>query len=408
MNNELRSRLIATPAVKLAGVSVGEHGSDDNIKILHSLAQRRRWIQEGKALSDGSFPIPNVQFLRFAMEGYEFAENKPKAKRWITRRAKSLAREHLLPQRWQKNAIVAAAEDAEVHTGAMIAIYPPIEIAELLAGPKATDEPAEELHVTLAFLGEADEYDSEARGRIAECIAAVCSQRESFEASVQGAGWFVGKEGGDGAPQWYSINGVGLARLRTQLVDRLSEFGIELPEDYDFVPHMTVRYGEPAVTEIPAGGEAKWSVDNVYLVMAGDRMEFPFNRPSEVSLEEAAPDIAEIVAPDVEETVPADDEIDDFGRLEKVPGEQNWIDRLPASLQARWHDSIVYRAAIHMHEERGMEVGHAIASALNWARHIARTGDVKQWDGPQEVNPQSVAECVAALALWQEMRAAAN
>lgn len=97
-----------------------------------------------------------------------------------------------------------------------------------------------------------------------------------------------------------------------------------------------------------------------------------------------------------------------MGKLEKVPGVQNWIDRLPAGMKAAWHRSIVYRAAVHMHQERGMPVGMAIASALNWARHIAATGDVKQWPGPQQVNPKSVGECVAALALWERMKAHAR
>jgi hypothetical protein len=97
-----------------------------------------------------------------------------------------------------------------------------------------------------------------------------------------------------------------------------------------------------------------------------------------------------------------------MGALEKVPGVQNWIDRLPAGLKAAWHRSIIYRAAVHMHRERGMPVGMAIASALNWARHIVRTGDVKQWPGPQNVNPKSVAECAAGLAVWAAMRASAK
>ena len=98
-----------------------------------------------------------------------------------------------------------------------------------------------------------------------------------------------------------------------------------------------------------------------------------------------------------------------MGALEKVPGgPNNWIERLPAGMRAAWNKSIIYRAAVHMHRERGMAVGHAIASAINWTKHIARTGDVKQWPGPQQVNPKSVAECVAALALWESMKAAAK
>jgi hypothetical protein len=96
------------------------------------------------------------------------------------------------------------------------------------------------------------------------------------------------------------------------------------------------------------------------------------------------------------------------GKLEQVPGEQNWIDKLPAGLLAAWHKSIIYRAAVHMHFERGMPVGYAIASAINWCEYIVKTDDVKQWKGPQHVNPKSVAECAAALTLWETMKATAH
>jgi hypothetical protein len=97
-----------------------------------------------------------------------------------------------------------------------------------------------------------------------------------------------------------------------------------------------------------------------------------------------------------------------MGALEKVPGTQNWIERLPAPMRAAWNRSIIYRAAVHMHRERGMPVGMAIASAINWAKYICSTGDVKQWKGPQSVKPSSVAECCAAVALWESMKAAAH
>lgn len=77
-------------------------------------------------------------------------------------------------------------------------------------------------------------------------------------------------------------------------------------------------------------------------------------------------------------------------------------------MRAAWNRSIIYRAAVHMHFERGMPVGKAIASAINWCKYIAETGDVKQWPGPQRVRPSSVAECVAALALWESMKAYAR
>lgn len=97
-----------------------------------------------------------------------------------------------------------------------------------------------------------------------------------------------------------------------------------------------------------------------------------------------------------------------MGKLSKTPQLDNWIDHLPAALKAAWNRSIIYRAAVHMHRERGMAVGHAIASAINWCKHIVATGDVKQWPGPQHVNPKSVGECAAALAVWESMKAYAK
>jgi hypothetical protein len=95
-----------------------------------------------------------------------------------------------------------------------------------------------------------------------------------------------------------------------------------------------------------------------------------------------------------------------MGELERKPGgPDNWIERLPAAMRSAWNRSIIYRAAVHMVNERGMAVGHAIASAINWCKHIVATGDVKQWPGPQSVNPASVAECSAALILWEAMKA---
>lgn len=74
-------------------------------------------------------------------------------------------------------------------------------------------------------------------------------------------------------------------------------------------------------------------------------------------------------------------------------------------MREAWDRSIIYRAAVHMHQEHGMPVGMAIASAKNWAQHICDTGDVKQWKGPQQVKPTSRAECCGAVALWNTMRA---
>jgi len=93
--------------------------------------------------------------------------------------------------------------------------------------------------------------------------------------------------------------------------------------------------------------------------------------------------------------------------LERVPGKQNWIEHLPAPMRAAWKKSVIHRAAQHM-AGKGMPVGIAIASAINWSKHICATGDVKQWRGIQSVRPDNRAEACAAVALWESMKVAAK
>lgn len=97
-----------------------------------------------------------------------------------------------------------------------------------------------------------------------------------------------------------------------------------------------------------------------------------------------------------------------MGALAKTAKADNWIERLPAGMRAAWNASIIYRAAKHLHFERGMPVGKAIATSINWCRSTVASGDIKNWPGKQNVNAGSLGEMVAALALWDSMKAYAH
>lgn len=106
MNDELRDRLIASPTVKLANIGLGNLSDVSASRrayytLLASLDLRKQWTQRGFAMRDGSFPIPNVEYLRFALEAFNNAEDRRKAKRHIIRRARALNRIHLLPETWR-------------------------------------------------------------------------------------------------------------------------------------------------------------------------------------------------------------------------------------------------------------------------------------------------------------------
>jgi len=89
-----------------------------------------------------------------------------------------------------------------------------------------------------------------------------------------------------------------------------------------------------------------------------------------------------------------------MGALERSP-KVNWIEAaggLPPYIE---------RIALHLHNQKGMSISHAIATAVNAAKKMCLTGDLN-WPGLQQVNPGSRAEACAAVARWEAMKAAAK
>lgn len=81
-------------------------------------------------------------------------------------------------------------------------------------------------------------------------------------------------------------------------------------------------------------------------------------------------------------------------KLEQVPGKQNWVDKsggLP---------DYIDRIARHLHTERGMTIGQAIATAVN---------RVKKWaSGVGNVKPDTRAKAAAAVAEWEAKKVASR
>lgn len=65
------------------------------------------------------------------------------------------------------------------------------------------------------------------------------------------------------------------------------------------------------------------------------------------------------------------------------------------------------RIACHLHFEKGMDIGHAVATAHNVSVMMCSTGDL-EYPGLQNVNKASRAEACAAVARWEEMKARAH
>lgn len=79
---------------------------------------------------------------------------------------------------------------------------------------------------------------------------------------------------------------------------------------------------------------------------------------------------------------------------------KNWVEKVGGFPRHNW----IYRAAKHLHADAGMEIGRAIAVAVNAAKKLCATGDLN-FPGTQKANPGSRAEACAAVAEWEAMKA---
>lgn len=141
--------------------------------------------------------------------------------------------------------LIASAEEAK-RTGGMIALVPSDEDIERLMVDGG--EPAEDLHLTLAFLGDdVAEIDDETQEKIVDMARRYAQgvvNAEAFAVNI----FNPGKIDSDGSPGGCIVLGVGrgdgLVELRSNIVSALGGLGgFELPEQHEpWVPHITLKY----------------------------------------------------------------------------------------------------------------------------------------------------------------------
>lgn len=120
--------------------------------------------------------------------------------------------------------------------GCMIALYPPPELAEQLAIEGGL--PAEELHVTVAYLGAAADVDGDA---LREAVAELAGRRP-FTAQLAGLARFTG---GDKDALVALVDSPDLEELRRDTLDALHERGIFVSREHGYTAHLSLLYLEP-------------------------------------------------------------------------------------------------------------------------------------------------------------------
>jgi 2'-5' RNA ligase len=153
---------------------------------------------------------------------------------------------------------------------AMVALYPRAEEAEALATDGGHE--ANDLHVTLVFLGEAEDVNEDL---VTEAAGLVASELNALQGVVGGVGQFAEQEDGRPAILLPDVNGLTL--LRERLVDELGHRGIRSPSEHGFLPHMTLRYADKEELPDASAIGQELHFDDVSVVVGDRRTDYPLS-----------------------------------------------------------------------------------------------------------------------------------
>jgi 2'-5' RNA ligase len=162
---------------------------------------------------------------------------------------------------------LAAASGPEVSNLAMVAVYPRPNEAQSLATPEGQE--VDSLHVTLLFLGDADELDAPRVHQVAESVSASLPQ---LDGTVGGVASF--SETPDGFPAIILPDVKGLSTLQESLRAALADAGIESPSEHGFLPHMTLDYAETPTPPDDSVIGSPLHFDALSVVVGGKRTDY--------------------------------------------------------------------------------------------------------------------------------------
>lgn len=160
----------------------------------------------------------------------------------------------------------AGGDEDDDPTGVMVAFYLPPELAAAVAVPGG--EPTDQLHVTLAFLGEARDLTDPAG--LQQAVEAWADECPLIEGEVSGVGLFTA---GPEPVTYLSIDCPELPTARQRLVDGWLE-DQPVSELHGFTPHCTLAYAN-LIDQVQAMGGESLTFDMVSLVIGSDRYDFP-------------------------------------------------------------------------------------------------------------------------------------
>lgn len=173
----------------------------------------------------------------------------------------------------QRQAAAVAHDD-----GVMVAFVPPRETAEQLA--LQDGQPVDDLHITMAYLGNAADYTREQLKLLPQVVGAWAVRHKPVTIRIGGVGKF-NNAFKDQYVLWAAADIPGGAQMHADLARYLEGHGYRLPSEHGWTPHMTLRYVDQHFRFMPHLDNHRWEASEVVTFVRGERHPARFGgRPS--------------------------------------------------------------------------------------------------------------------------------
>lgn len=144
----------------------------------------------------------------------------------------------------------ASLEKTAAHSGVMVALVPSAEVAATISlaaaeAPGVKPEPAEEIHLTVAYCGKAVDID---RAAFMGAVQGIAAAAGTLRGTTSGWGSFDNETE---KVLWSSVDVPGLDVMRLMVVEGLVAAGVPVATNHGFTPHITAGYAEEPISAFP-------------------------------------------------------------------------------------------------------------------------------------------------------------
>ncbi len=165
--------------------------------------------------------------------------------------------------------VAAQAQESANHSGIMVAFMLSDDVAQQLAIPGG--EPANELHCTLAYLGDADEWTPAQQQGMQRIVSQFASSHPPVGGHISGGAQFNAPEG-QPEPIVALVDAPDLPAFRQALVHALADGGYVASKEHGYTAHISLKFAEPGdETPIPRLPSMPLLFDRLLLAIGGEQ-----------------------------------------------------------------------------------------------------------------------------------------